>query len=445
MIHGVSAREAEVEVHTGVLLVAATAVAVGRHHGRHRRHVHRADGGDVDRAFDDHTLTADRSRGSASSGACRACAPSDPTCPSDRERWRRWRPAGWSLRSPRPGWSSSQLHASQPPVCRGVTLVRLPMQRGTWVLPIASILQGVTDLWLAPGPCASRMKPLEKEEAHMAGPLAGVRILDCTTVVLGPWAAQQLGDLGADVVKIEPPEGDTTRQLGPARNPGMAAFYLGCNRSKRSIVLDLKQDAGRNALFKLAETADVLMHNYRPEPAKRLGVEYEAFEKINPRLVYLATYGYRSAGPMGPKAAYDDIIQAGSGLAALQSVVAGQPRFLPTIVADKTSSNGVVSALLAGAVRARAHGQGPVDRSADVRDPGLVRDGRASLRRDLQAGARDGGLQARAQQGAAALSVEGRLLRAAALHRRSLEGVLRPGRPARSRRPMRASPRSPIA
>ena len=101
----------------------------------------------------------------------------------------------------------------------------------------------------------------------MAGPLAGVRILDCTTVVLGPWAAQQLGDLGADVVKIEPPEGDTTRQLGPARNPGMAAFYLGCNRSKRSIVLDLKQDAGRNALFKLAETADVLMHNYRPEPA----------------------------------------------------------------------------------------------------------------------------------------------------------------------------------
>ena len=222
----------------------------------------------------------------------------------------------------------------------------------------------------------------------MAGPLAGVRILDCTTVVLGPWAAQQLGDLGADVIKIEPPEGDTTRVLGPARNPGMAAFYLGCNRSKRSIVLDLKQDAGRKALFKLAETADVLMHNYRPDPAKRLGVEYEKFEKINPRLVYVATYGYRAAGPMGRKAAYDDIIQAGSGLAALQSVVAGQPRFLPTIVADKTSSNGVVSALLAGAVCARAYRQGPGGRGADVRDAGLVRDGRASLRRDLRAGAR---------------------------------------------------------
>src|ERR1700758_999547 len=113
----------------------------------------------------------------------------------------------------------------------------------------------------------------------MAGPLAGVRILDCTTVVLGPWAAQQLGDLGADVIKIEPPEGDTTRVLGPARNPGMAAFYLGCTRSKRSIVPHVQQESGREALFKRAETADVLMHSYRPELAKRLCVEYEKFEK----------------------------------------------------------------------------------------------------------------------------------------------------------------------
>src|SRR5260221_4004156 len=178
----------------------------------------------------------------------------------------------------------------------------------------------------------------------MAGPLAGVRILDCTTVVLGPWAAQQLGDLGADVIKIEPPEGDTTRQLGPARHPGMAAFYLGCNRSKRSIVLDVRQDSVRKALFKLAETADVLMHNYRPDPAKRLGVEYEKFEAINPRLVYVAAYGYRAAGPMGAKAAYDDIIQAGSGLAALQSVVGRQPRLLPTIVAGQNHSDRLGSA-----------------------------------------------------------------------------------------------------
>ena len=192
----------------------------------------------------------------------------------------------------------------------------------------------------------------------MAGPLAGVRILDCTTVVLGPWASQQLGDLGADVIKIEPPEGDTTRQLGPKRNANMAAFYMACNRSKRGIVLDLKQEAGRKALFKLAETADVLMHNYRPGPAKRLGVEYEKFQKINPKLIYLATYGYRADGPLGPKAAYDDIIQAASGMAALQTVVAGAPRFLPTIVADKTSSNGVVSALLAALFERERSGKG---------------------------------------------------------------------------------------
>ena len=181
----------------------------------------------------------------------------------------------------------------------------------------------------------------------MPGPLDGVRIIDCTSVVLGPWAAQQLGDLGADVIKVEPPEGDTTRQLGPERHPGMAAFYLGCNRSKRSLVLDLKQEAGMRALYKLAERADVLMHNFRPEPAARLGLSYEVFERINPRLIYLATYGYRTGGPYANKAAYDDIIQAGSGIAWLQSAVADTPRYVPTIVADKTSSNGVVSAVLA--------------------------------------------------------------------------------------------------
>jgi crotonobetainyl-CoA:carnitine CoA-transferase CaiB-like acyl-CoA transferase len=181
----------------------------------------------------------------------------------------------------------------------------------------------------------------------MPGPLDGVRILDCTSVVLGPWAAQQLGDLGADVIKIEPPEGDTTRQLGPRRHRGMAAFYLGCNRNKRSLVLDLKQEAAMRALYRLAERADVLMHNFRPEPAARLGMSYEVFERINPRLIYLATYGYRTGGPYGNKAAYDDIIQAGAGFAWLQTSVAGTPRYMPTIVADKTSSNGVVSAVLA--------------------------------------------------------------------------------------------------
>tara|TARA_B100000676_G_C18040637_1_gene824712 strand:- start:430 stop:1629 length:1200 start_codon:yes stop_codon:yes gene_type:complete len=192
----------------------------------------------------------------------------------------------------------------------------------------------------------------------MSGPLSGVKILDCTTVVLGPWAAQQLGDLGADVIKIEPPGGDTTRQLGPRRRDNMAAFFLGCNRNKRSIVLDLKKEEGRAALLKLAEDADVLMHNYRPAPAERLGVSYEAFREVNPRLIYLATYGYRADGPMGPRAAYDDIIQAGSGLTQLQSVVAGEPRFLPSIVCDKTASAGVLSAVLAALYERERSGEG---------------------------------------------------------------------------------------
>jgi crotonobetainyl-CoA:carnitine CoA-transferase CaiB-like acyl-CoA transferase len=183
-------------------------------------------------------------------------------------------------------------------------------------------------------------------------------VLDCTSVVLGPYAAQQLGDLGADVVKIEPPTGDTTRQLGPRRNDAMAAFFLACNRNKRSLTLDLKQEAGRKAMLRLASTADVLIHNYRPEPAKRLGMGYEAFAAKNPRLIYVATYGFRADGPMGPKAAYDDIIQAGGGLAMLQSMVAGAPHFVPTLVADKTGANAIVSAVLAALYERERSGLG---------------------------------------------------------------------------------------
>ena len=192
----------------------------------------------------------------------------------------------------------------------------------------------------------------------MSGPLTGIRVLDSTTVVLGPLAAQTLGDLGADVIKIEPPEGDTTRQLGPARHPGMAAFYLGCNRNKRSLVLDFKQPGGRDALFRLARDADVLMHNFRPQVAARFGLEYEKFQAINPRLVYCATYGFRAAGPYGAKPAYDDIIQAATGLASLQTPLVGDPRYLPTIVADKTSSMAVLSSVLAALVYRERTGRG---------------------------------------------------------------------------------------
>jgi crotonobetainyl-CoA:carnitine CoA-transferase CaiB-like acyl-CoA transferase len=192
----------------------------------------------------------------------------------------------------------------------------------------------------------------------MSGPLAGIRVVDCTTVVLGPWAAQQLGDLGADVIKVEPPEGDTTRQLGPMRNAGMGAFYLAVNRNKRSVVLDLKQESARHALLRLAARADVLMHNYRPRAARRLGMSYETFRAVNPGIVYVGTYGFRATGPYGDKPAYDDIIQAASGLAFAQASITGEPRYVPTIVADKTSSMTVLVAVLAALHHKARTGEG---------------------------------------------------------------------------------------
>lgn len=192
----------------------------------------------------------------------------------------------------------------------------------------------------------------------MAGPLNGIRIIECSTVALGPWAAQTLGDLGADVIKIESHTGDTTRYLGPARNEQMASFYLGCNRNKRSIVLDLKSDRGREVLYALAKSADVVLHNLRKAPANRLGLTYEQLSEVNPTIICAAAYGYRAEGPMGARAAYDDIIQAGTGMAALQSVIDGEPRFIPTVVADKTTSQAFTIAILAALVERERSGIG---------------------------------------------------------------------------------------
>ncbi len=176
----------------------------------------------------------------------------------------------------------------------------------------------------------------------MSGPLEGVRIIEMTSVVLGPWACQILGDLGADVVKVEPPFGDSNRQLGPGRNSGMCALFITCNRNKRSVVLDLKQESGRAALLKMAESADVVVHNLRPPAIKRLGLEYEEIRKINPQIIYCATYGYRADGPYSDKSAYDDSIQSASGIAMLKARVGAEPSYLPVIVADKTTAMAVV-------------------------------------------------------------------------------------------------------
>lgn len=192
----------------------------------------------------------------------------------------------------------------------------------------------------------------------MPGPLNGVRVLELTSVVLGPWACQILGDLGAEVVKVEPPSGDSNRQLGPTRHAGMSALFLTCNRNKRSLVLDLKQPAGKDALLKLAKDVDILVHNYRPAALSRLGLDYEAVRQVNPRIVFCGTYGYSRKGPYADRAAYDDSIQAASGIAMLQQMVGGEPRYLPTIVADKTTALTVVNAVLAALFHRERTGEG---------------------------------------------------------------------------------------
>jgi crotonobetainyl-CoA:carnitine CoA-transferase CaiB-like acyl-CoA transferase len=168
----------------------------------------------------------------------------------------------------------------------------------------------------------------------MAGSLEGVRILDLSTVLLGPWAGQTLGDMGADVIKVETPEGDLMRQLGPRVSDDMGSVHLGLNRNKRSIVIDLKHARGREVLLRLAATADVVMHNLRPSVAARLGVEYDDIRTANANIIYCAACGFRSGGPYQDKPAYDDVIQGASGLAHLQSSISGEPRYVPSAAAN---------------------------------------------------------------------------------------------------------------
>ncbi|MBL4800281.1 MAG: CoA transferase [Emcibacter sp.] len=193
----------------------------------------------------------------------------------------------------------------------------------------------------------------------MSGPLEGVKVIEFTSVVLGPWACQILGDMGAEVIKVEPPTGDTNRHLGPRRNnDDMSALFLTCNRNKRSIVLDLKQPEGKAAALKLVAQADVMIHNFRPQAMGRLGLDYDSVKAENPEIIYCATYGYSKNGPYGDKGALDDSIQAGSGIAMLMSMVEGEPRYLPTILADKTTGMAVVNAVTAALFYKERHGKG---------------------------------------------------------------------------------------
>ena len=186
-----------------------------------------------------------------------------------------------------------------------------------------------------------------------ARPLAGIRILDMTSVMLGPYATQMLGDYGADVVKIESPAGDSTRATGPALEPGMAATFLGANRSKRSIVLDLKLKDAREALMVLIDSADVLVYSMRPQKMAALGLAPDVLRGRNPRIVVVAIHGFAEDGPYAGRPAYDDIIQGLCGLASLSELQGREPAYLPTVICDKAcalySTQAILIALLARA------------------------------------------------------------------------------------------------
>ena len=181
-------------------------------------------------------------------------------------------------------------------------------------------------------------------------PLSGFRVIDLTTVLFGPYAAQLLGDLGADVIKVEAPEGDVTRNLGPARSRGMGAGFLGVNRNKRSVVLDLKREAAKAALWRLIDTADVFMHNIRPQKIAALGFTPDAVIERKSDIVYGSFHGYLEEGPYAGRPAYDDVIQSESGIAATFAARDGEPALAPFVAADKSAgllaTTGLTAALI---------------------------------------------------------------------------------------------------
>jgi len=189
-------------------------------------------------------------------------------------------------------------------------------------------------------------------------PLQGVKVLDLSSVVFGPLASQALADYGAEVIKIEPPGGDSTRHTGPATEPGMSAVFLGSNHSKKSVVLDLKRPAAREALMALLADADVFMHSMRPQKLAPLGIDPETLTARFPRLVYAGLHGFAQDGPYAGRPAYDDVIQGMSGLSALMAQQGGEARYLPTIAADKTCALVGAQAILAALFQRERTGRG---------------------------------------------------------------------------------------
>ena len=173
--------------------------------------------------------------------------------------------------------------------------------------------------------------------ANGTGPLAGVRVIDLTAMVMGPYCTQIMADMGADVIKVEPPDGDNTRYISVGPAPGMSGVFVNVNRGKRSVVLDLRSDAGKAALARLIEQADVFIHSMRAKAIAKLGFSYDDVAAINPTIVYTNCYGYSRRGPDRDLTAYDDTIQAECGLPAVQQMLTGEANFVGTIMADKVA------------------------------------------------------------------------------------------------------------
>ncbi|MDR6858785.1 CoA transferase [Variovorax guangxiensis] len=191
--------------------------------------------------------------------------------------------------------------------------------------------------------------------AKIDGPLHGLKIIDLTSVLSGPYTTQILGDLGAEVVKIEGPAGDAMRSNGVLRTAGFGHIFLASNRNKKSVVIDLKQEQGKDHLRQLLQDADVLVHNMRLAAIDRLGFSYAAVRAINPRIIYCSITGYGSNGPSGGRPAFDDVIQAASGLVDINSG-GGQPAYVKTVIADKVAGLMAANAILAALHCRSAHG-----------------------------------------------------------------------------------------
>ena len=180
-------------------------------------------------------------------------------------------------------------------------------------------------------------------------------------MLLGPFATQHLADMGADVIKVEPPEGDLLRVSGGSmgRDKSMGPIYMAANRNKRSLCLDLKKPAACAVLKELVKKADLFIHNSRPQAIERLGLGYEDLKKVNPSIIYAYSLGYARKGPYGHKPAFDDLVQGVSGAASLQSRVDGlPPRFMPSLIADKTTGLHLCIAVLGALYHRQKTGEG---------------------------------------------------------------------------------------